>query len=509
MSSETHFDAGKVIPSHGVTPHKAVPKPTKGGLSGRKVETIRLGDAKTGMLVSAEKASDAAANSVIYQNKAGERYSVDINQLANELKISPDRIRKKAEEGTESLSKFLDQQANVTATFQRTKHFQNIIASPLEEHFEEGQPLEAFESDSEMLKSHATIMSNVSDEELRKTIEVSHKTLAVGQARKLRGKGGQPLPFVAKRLDKDNISILHLNKLLGKGSFGTVFRFRDITTGETDAIKFAKLSEEGALEDVQYENQVFRDVNIDGPHYGLPKASTHTVVDLSKKGPQEIGFMSPVYKGNYSKRVHKRKPKEVDRKMLMESDQLIQGLKTLHQKGYTHLDIKPENIFTDKNEDKENILYYGDFGGMQSRNRVAIPATTPNYIPLEESERLHGLEMEIRRGKTELTQEYIQCGQAIDVFALGTVLYQRASGGKFPYKHDEKDYPKVHKDMRELKNIDEDYKDYASLIEEMLDPDPTKRPTMDEVLARFNDLDIVEDNREYLDTVKANALASR
>lgn len=41
---------------------------------------------------------------------------------------------------------------------------------------------------------------------------------------------------------------------------------------------------------------------------------------------------------------------------------LVLGLKTLHQSGFAHLDVKPENVLLDVSEDGQLVAIISDFG---------------------------------------------------------------------------------------------------------------------------------------------------
>ena len=98
--------------------------------------------------------------------------------------------------------------------------------------------------------------------------------------------------------------------------------------------------------------------------------------------------------------------------------QLILALKSIHDTGYLHCDLKPENILSD----------------------VEHPLLTDFGIA-KEVEQTHGL---TRTGQIIGTLDYMSPEQATDakhvdlrtdVYSLGVVLYEFASGGCLPYYH--------------------------------------------------------------------------
>jgi len=85
---------------------------------------------------------------------------------------------------------------------------------------------------------------------------------------------------------------------------------------------------------------------------------------------------------------------------------LLEGLKEIHQAGFLHRDIKPNNIYI--REDNKPVLL--DFGsaryavGQKSRNVTSI--VTPGYAPLEQYD-------------NEISDQ----GPWTDIYALGAVMY--------------------------------------------------------------------------------------
>jgi serine/threonine protein kinase len=99
---------------------------------------------------------------------------------------------------------------------------------------------------------------------------------------------------------------------------------------------------------------------------------------------------------------------------------LLDGLKTVHDAGYLHRDIKPGNIYL---RDKDNSPVLIDFGAARydvgSRSRSVTTIVSPGYSPFEQYQ-------------TKSNQ-----GPWTDIYALGAVLY-RTIGGKTPVESTER-----------------------------------------------------------------------
>jgi formylglycine-generating enzyme required for sulfatase activity len=114
---------------------------------------------------------------------------------------------------------------------------------------------------------------------------------------------------------------------------------------------------------------------------------------------------------NLYKRLKKGKMAEAELMQLLQP--LLEGLKTLHQAGYLHRDIKPGNIYL-RTKDNSPVLI--DFGMARyevgDRTRSTNTIVSPGYSPFE------------------LYQSGGKQGAWTDIYALGAVLYRTISGVK-------------------------------------------------------------------------------
>ena len=146
--------------------------------------------------------------------------------------------------------------------------------------------------------------------------------------------------------------------------------------------------------------------------------------------------------------------------------QLLLGLNHIHRKAILHRDIKPANVFLSKSR---KVVRLGDFGIAKKLREDDDLATTVVGTPLYMSP-------ELCQGKPYT--------YASDIWALGCVAYEMASGGAKAF--DAPGWPQLL-----VKIVRCDYapvpshlsRPFAALIASMLSPDPAERPTTEQLLS--------------------------
>ena len=146
-----------------------------------------------------------------------------------------------------------------------------------------------------------------------------------------------------------------LIKRLGKGGFGVVWEGKyDDSVDGSFAIKIGK-ENQNAKREIEALNKI-------GPHsniISIVENFAHTVSDTISH--QVIVF--PLYQQDLEKYVHSCEGMAVTEIKTI-FPKLLLGLRHMHEKGISHTDIKPNNIFVNLCPNKEIIsdIVLGDFG---------------------------------------------------------------------------------------------------------------------------------------------------
>ena len=147
---------------------------------------------------------------------------------------------------------------------------------------------------------------------------------------------------------------------------------------------------------------------------------------------------------------------------------LVGALHYLEGQGFVHLDVKPDNIIMGV---PPRLIDLSIARSLERAARVRSPIGTDAYMPPEQCAPKE------RRG---------EIGPRSDVFGLGATLFHAVSGEK-PFPSDpEMRFPQlVHPPIDMPGHVPDSV---AELIEEMLEPDPSDRPSAAEVAARLEPL---------------------
>lgn len=170
------------------------------------------------------------------------------------------------------------------------------------------------------------------------------------------------------------------------------------------------------------------------------------------------------------------------------STQIAQALKSAHDSGIVHRDIKPQNILIDK----YGLLKVTDFGIARVSSNATITYTssilgTVHYISPEQA-----------KGKIVDLKS--------DLYSLGAVMYEMATG-RVPFDADNsvgiavmhiQDEPRPPRDLNEGLSRHLNY-----IIMKLLRKDPTERySNASELIKALDDPSIVSDDNSYEDTAR-------
>ena len=252
-----------------------------------------------------------------------------------------------------------------------------------------------------------------------------------------------------------DITFYKFGRIIGRGAFGKVNIGLNILTGRIVAIKsFNKknISNEKAKNKILYETNLMR---------GLYHPAVTKILETFETEQYMLIIMEYISGGNLQSFVKKRR-KLCEKTSRILFRQLIQGIKYIHSKGIAHRDIKLENILLDLN----NIVKICDFGVGKltyKGQKLLDQCGTPVYMAPE-----------IIKGEGYE-------GFPVDIWSAGVALYIMLSG-KIPFNRD-----KTH-DLQSAilnlpyKNIDDISDSANNLLKNILEKDPLKRYTPDQIL---------------------------
>ncbi|PKA49856.1 Calcium-dependent protein kinase 8 [Apostasia shenzhenica] len=274
--------------------------------------------------------------------------------------------------------------------------------------------------------------------------------------------GGAPQLVVLKdATGRDITSRYELGNELGRGEFGITYLCTDMATGEKFACKSIskrKLRTAVDIEDVRREVEIMRHLPSHANIVSLKDTyeddnAVHLVMELCEGG--EL-FDRIVARGHYTERAAAAVTKTI-----------VEVVQMCHKHGVMHRDLKPENfLFANKKETA--ALKSIDFGlsvFFQPGEQFTEIVGSPYYMAPEVLKRNYGPE--------------------IDVWSAGVILYILLCG--VPPFWAETEQGVAQAIIRSVINFKRDpwpkvSESAKDLVKKMLDPDPKRRLTAQEVL---------------------------
>lgn len=248
-----------------------------------------------------------------------------------------------------------------------------------------------------------------------------------------------------------------VGKLLGYGAFAKVFHARNLSTGQSVAIKAVskqKILKSGLTAQVKREISIMR--RLHHPHimklYEVlaTKAKIYFVMEFAKGGE----LFAKIEKGRFSE--------DLSRKYFQ---QLISAVGYCHSRGVFHRDLKPENLLLDENW----MLRVSDFGLSAVKDQVQPDGLlhtlcgTPAYVA------------------PEILAQKGYDGAKVDIWSCGVILYV-LSAGYLPFNDPNLMvlYRKIYKSVFRYPKWTSP--DLRRFISRLLDPNPETRITVDEII---------------------------
>ena len=290
----------------------------------------------------------------------------------------------------------------------------------------------------------------------------------------------ETLPFTFEVPETNRLGDYEIVGELGRGGMGVVYDARHLTTGNRVALKTLPMGhgeqtidanklyrfrkEFRSLSEVNHPNLVgMQTLEVDGDRWFF-------TMDLIE-GEDFISYVRP--------------NDQFDEQRLRASlPQLVSGVLALHRRGIIHRDLKPGNVLVCK-EGRVLVLDFGLVAEMQksadmTQTRSGMFAGTPRYAAPE--------------------QMFGERTEASDWYALGTMVYEALTGNPpFMGKSQmEVLRQKQQNDPPSLSEVTECPSDLAGLVEGLIQREPDKRLTADEICVCLN---LDDDTRLYGSTV--------
>lgn len=305
---------------------------------------------------------------------------------------------------------------------------------------------------------------------------------------------------------------LSYKKFIADGELARVFRFSD-----TKIIKIPKSATDETVSSLEDTYKISQEIYTKNPEGMLPleKVSVDDVVEFSGQSEyssfhKDLGMESGKKISVFSQKCCTPLLDLQKTQIIAFSKNLASVISTSHSLDIVHGDIKPNNIVYD-----EAKAYLIDWeGALKIKDLKTLPKSfdhTNGYVIEEEDKKCLKIAEKFNNLKkitpnsdelNSLTQEYLKLRKQIDIFELGTTLYQLAlkSTEKFPFtltKPTDKltvlelksvdiltpnSFQKIHNELISIYS-----KKQAICILAMLHPDPEKRPLAERISEVFSD----------------------
>jgi len=266
-------------------------------------------------------------------------------------------------------------------------------------------------------------------------------------------------PFIIEEKISDENRIKYIRgKFLGKGAFAKCYELKNFYTNEIYA---AKIFEKSLLSNPKSKKKLLNEIN-------LHKMLRHkNIVNYEHffEDSKNVYILLELCSNQTLNELVKRRKRLTEIEVQCYLIKIIKALKYIHEHKIIHRDLKLGNCFlTNKLE-----LKLGDFGlssrlEFEGQKRRTI-CGTPNYIAPEILDRRNGHSYEA------------------DIWSLGVLTYALLYG-KLPFETDEVKwtYKKIKLNSYSFSENIKVHPSAKKLIIDILNLDPSKRPTLDQIL---------------------------
>ena len=271
-----------------------------------------------------------------------------------------------------------------------------------------------------------------------------------------------------------------IERVLGQGGFGNTYvginttfedkvaikeffmqgiNDRDEATGSiTISIERNKQQFQEQLE--KFKKEALRIRKLDNPHIVR-------VHDFFEENGTAYYVMDYVDGANLAERLKKTGRPMTESEVSLILPQILDALKTVHDAGIWHLDLKPANIMLEKG----GVIKLIDFGASKQLNALKGGATTSTAISYTNG----------YAPREQMEQNYDKFGPWTDIYALGATLYNLLTNKRPPLPTDIDD--DISEDKHETLPFPEDVGGLKYLVLQMMKTNRLQRPqSVDEII---------------------------
>lgn len=343
----------------------------------------------------------------------------------------------------------------------------------------------------EILNKHAKVLYDHRIQALPLQ-EIPGVLATIAEAYRVFGSRGiVPEPFLTSLQDrgihqiideKGQVSFYLFKKTLGEGGFGKVEGTVSLLTGKAEALKTIRPGIDGggraiAKEGLLKEFRVLKALNASGKQIGIPEAWEKRTY----KG--QVSLKGKEYTGGDATKIPWKKMNASQKAFTML--QPVIGLKFMHAKGFTHGDIKLQNLLGEELapplEGPLKRLFLGDHGGVQEPDKALEHTVhTSRYVSAWDLSCLSSYP-EASPAQRKIIEE---ARKKNDIFALGCCL-QEVFTNRAAFE------PRIRNEYARPTNYHPIPADVViplgvrKLIGRMLSFDPKQRPSLEEVQAEL------------------------
>lgn len=210
-----------------------------------------------------------------------------------------------------------------------------------------------------------------------------------------------PDDFPTGQFSPDRMKSFRIDKILGKGSFGTVYQAIHLPTGIVCVVKVIPKS-----------SQDIRDMALHEAHFGTTVKSDCVCKTFAyTEDLKNVYIIMEYIEGMDLYEFIANKPgifQKIPVLLLFVITKIVQGIRDFHEAGFVHGDIKPENIFIGLSQDKMEItcVKLMDFGLSKSESEIQWhSAGTYDYLA------------------PEIAKKALMRNSKIDVWSFGITMY--------------------------------------------------------------------------------------